>query len=422
MKNPLRSIGPAIIVAAVVLGPGSILTSSKVGATFGPVGVPVILIAAFLMIGMVALSARLGAVYEGSPCDELASRLGRPVAIAIGAILFGLVALFQSSNNLAVIGGIEPLFSIDSKGVKIGILVVTNLFVVCCLYGFRNLYGSVEKLMKLLIGMMVAAFLINFAVAWLTPRDYEFVRPEGKVDLIPLFGLIGTTFSVGGAFYQAYLVKEKGWGLADVRKGLIDSAVSISVLGLVTVVILLTSVRVFYGRPDPITLGSVGDVALQLEPLFGSWAKIIFCIGIFAGAFSSFLVNAMIGGTVMSDSLGRGARLDRQWPIHLTTVALFVGMMVAIMSITWGKESTVTLITIAQALTVLGLPALAAALIYLGTRKELTGERAVPRWIIIVAVIGFFAACYVSFRLANAVYDKLNPPEDSLAMVTGTPR
>jgi len=274
--------------------------------------------------------------------------------------------------------------------------------------------------MKLLIGMMVVAFLINFAVAWLTPRDYEFVQPEGEVDLIPLFGLIGTTFSVGGAFYQAYLVKEKGWGLADVRKGLVDSAVSISVLGLVTVIILLTSVRVFYGRPDPIALGSVGDVAQQLEPLFGSWAKIIFCIGIFAGAFSSFLVNAMIGGTVMSDSLGRGARLDRQWPIHLTTVALFVGMMVAIMSIVWGKESTVTLITIAQALTVLGLPALAAALIYLGTRKELTGERAVPQWIITVAVIGFFAACYVSFRLANAVYDKLNPQGDPVAIVIGS--
>ena len=60
MKRLLKSIGPAIIVAAVVLGPGSILTSSKVGATFGMMGVPVVLVAAILMIAMVALSARLG--------------------------------------------------------------------------------------------------------------------------------------------------------------------------------------------------------------------------------------------------------------------------------------------------------------------------------------------------------------------------
>ena len=42
MKGLLKSIGPAIIVAAVVLGPGSILTSSKVGASFGLLGLPVV--------------------------------------------------------------------------------------------------------------------------------------------------------------------------------------------------------------------------------------------------------------------------------------------------------------------------------------------------------------------------------------------
>lgn len=415
MKNILRSIGPAIIVAAVVLGPGSILTSSKVGATFGLAGVPVIVIAAFLMIGMVALAARLGAVYEGSPCDELANRLGRPVAVLIGAILFGLVALFQSSNNLAVIAGIEPIFAVEGNALKVGILVITNLFVIACLYGFRDLYKSVEKLMKLLIGLMVVAFLVNFAVAWMRPRGFEPVPSSEKPDLIPLLGMIGTTFSVGGAFYQAYLVKEKGWGLSEVRRGVIDSVVSISVLGGVTAIILLTSMRVFFGRPDPIELASVGDVAMQLEPLFGSWAKIIFCIGIFAGAFSSFLVNAMIGGTVMSDSLNLGSRLNQKGPLHLTTAALLVGMSVAIASVLFGKESTVTLITIAQALTVLGLPALAAALIYLSTRPELKGDRRVPRWILVVAVIGFFAACYVSSRLAMTVYGKLNPPEEAAA-------
>ena len=62
IRATLRSIGPAIIVAAVVLGPGRILTSSKVGAQFGWFGVPVLMVAVILMIGMVALSARLGVV------------------------------------------------------------------------------------------------------------------------------------------------------------------------------------------------------------------------------------------------------------------------------------------------------------------------------------------------------------------------
>ena len=84
MTRFLKSIGPAIVVAAVVLGPGSILTSSKVGAGFGLLGIPVVLASTLLMIAMVALAARIGVIYDGSPCDELASRLGRPVAVAIG--------------------------------------------------------------------------------------------------------------------------------------------------------------------------------------------------------------------------------------------------------------------------------------------------------------------------------------------------
>ena len=411
MKNPLKSIGPAIIVAAVVLGPGSILTSSKVGATFGLIGFPVVVVAAALMIAMVALSARLGAVYENSLCDELASRLGRPVAVAIGLTLFTLVALFQSSNNIALIGGIEPLFGDEplSVNARCAVLVIANLLIIATLYLLRDLYKSVENCMKILMGLMAAAFLINFFVVFTKPRSYEPVASDGPLDWLPLLGMIGTTFSVGGAFYQAYLVKEKGWGPREVKEAFADSVVSITMLGGVTAMILLTSWRVFYGHPEADTLASVGDVARQLEPLFGPAAKIIFCLGILAGALSSFLVNALIGGTVMSDSIGKGAKLQDRWPLHLTALALLVGMAVAIVSL--AKEgSTVHLITIAQALTVLGIPALAAALIYLGIQPHLQGERRIPPLLIAHAVIGFYISCVLACMTANKVYDKLFPP------------
>jgi len=408
MKRLLQSFGPAIIVAAVVLGPGSILTSSKVGATFGIVGLPVVIVAAVLMIAMVALAARLGVVYERSVCDELSNRLGRPVAIFIGLTLFVLVAFFQSSNNIALIGGVEPLLgdSVLSVGMRALILVLFNGVIIGCLYLMRQLYRSIEGVMKLLMGMMAIAFLVNFVVAFAKPRTFEVVPPEGPLDWLPLLAMIGTTFSVGGAFYQAYLVREKGWGLGDVKRSMSDSVLSVSMLGLITCVILLTSWRVFYGNPVPVTLASVGDVALQLEPVFGSAAKVIFCVGILAGAFSSFLVNALIGGTVMSDAMGKGARLEDRWPVHMTAVALLIGMFVAMASLA-RQGSTVHLITLAQALTVLGIPALAAALIYLGTRKELIGERQVPKPILVLAIIGFMISCVLACMTAMKVYQKL---------------
>ncbi len=75
MTRLLRNIGPAIIVAAIVLGPGSILTSSRVGSQFGYAALPVLALATILMIAMVALAARIGVIYDNSPCDQLAARL-----------------------------------------------------------------------------------------------------------------------------------------------------------------------------------------------------------------------------------------------------------------------------------------------------------------------------------------------------------
>ena len=411
LKQLFSSFGPAIIVAAIVLGPGSILTSSKVGAQYGYPAVTAIILAVILMIAMVALSARIGVIYDDSPCDQLARRLGRPVSVIVGAILFALVAIFQYSNNVAIISGLAPLFDSENFSLTAGatpaiILVSFNAVVIFCFYRMRHLYDSIESLMKWLIGLMVVAFLINFLVVFSSPRGYVPVSSKQEPDVIVLLGLMGTTFSVGGAFYQAYLVKEKGWKLPDAQRGLFDSVISISVVGVVSIVILMTAARVFHGRPDPVVLSGVGDVAMQLQPLFGRWAKVIFCLGIFAGAFSSFLVNALVGGTVLSDSLGKGSRLGEGWTLSLTTVALLCGLIVALFNLS-DAASTINLITFAQALTVLGLPALALALLYLGTRPDLTGERKVPRWIISLGWVGFIVALALAVRTSVAVLEKL---------------
>ena len=410
-RATLKSIGPAIIVAAVVLGPGSILTSSKVGAQFGWMGLPVLMVAIVLMIGMVALSARLGVVYDNSICDELANRLSRPAALAVAGALFLIVALFQSSNNLAVVAGLEPLFDaaddpLGSSGLRIAIVVAVNALVIFSLYAMRSLYTLIEKAMKILMGLMIAVFLLNLATVMLAEPVERVMDAGPPGEWLALIGMVGTTFSVGGAFFQAYLVKEKGWGLRDWSKGTKDSILGISVLGGVTAVILVTSIMVFYRTPQAAGLKEVADVARQLEPLFGSTAKYVFAVGILAGAFSSFLVNALIGGTVMADGLGKGRRIGDRWSRHCTVLALVVGMLIAIAGL--AKEgSTVALITVAQALTVLGIPALALALLFLGLQRDLTGQRRTPRALILLAGTGTVVACFFAGLTALKVWNRL---------------
>jgi manganese transport protein len=445
-RNPMAKIldvlkerfGPAIIVAAVVLGPGSILTSSKVGCEYGYSMLWVLVGAGLLMVGATALSARLGVTLEGTLCDELTRSLGRPLAIFIGVVLFAVVASFQSSNNTAVITSIEPLLEAISgnlsaetmKWLKVAVLVGVNGLVVATLYGLRNLYGSLEKLMKWLMGLMVLGFGVNLLVAqpallevfkglvpslpegggsWLPTLQVD--EATGKTNIVDPYwavqGMIATTFSIAGAFYQSYLVREKGWKRDDLNKGLGDSIFGIAALGLTTMMIMVTAGTVLHGRVDPASLKSASDVAVQLEPLFGRYAALLFVMGIFAGAFSSFLVNASIGGVLLSDGLGLGASLDRAWPKLCTVLALLIGMSVAILA-TVADFDTVGVIIFAQALTVLGGPILAVTLLYLALSRAYAQKVQAPWWILGLMGAGTLVVCVLAIRTAVSLYYRIS--------------
>jgi len=408
----LGSLGPAIIVAAIVLGPGSILTSSKVGCAFGYELIWVVVLAAVLMVAMTALAARIGVLFEGTPGDEIARRAGRPSAALVGLVLFGIVACFQFSNNLAIVAALEP-YAGNGRAWRIVLLAVLNGAILCVLFGFRHLYRPVERLMKVLVGAMLLGFLGNVVMArpslsgmlsGLLPQLPDSLGGsllptrvgEAIVDpLRPVQGLIATTFSVAGAFYAAYLGRQKGWGKDDLRRGLVDSIAGVSVLAFLTLMIMVTAAAVLHGRVEASELSSAPAVAAQLEPLFGAWAEVLFSVGLLAAGLSSFLVNVMIGGTVLSDGLGLGGDMDQRWPKLLTAAALLIGFGVALASL---DARPVELIVFAQALTVLGNPILAGVLLWLSTRVP------TPRWIQGVGVLGFLLVLVLAARTAARLY------------------
>ena len=82
-------------------------------------------------------------------------------------------------------------------------------------------------------------------------------------------------------------------------------------------------------------------------------------------------------------------------------------MNVAIV-VQWMGKSPVNLIIFAQAMTVLGLPALAFVMLYLAFQKDLVDERRVPLWLKGVAVVGFVIVAGLAIRSAVALYLKLS--------------
>ena len=416
----LRRFGPAFVVACIVLGPGSVFTSSKVGARFGYDMIWVLACATVLMIAMVALGTRLGACLNRSPCEELAARLGRPVALLIGVSLFLIASCFQFGNNTAVLAAIELMLNDASItatnggnfALAAGVVIALNGGLVV-LFGATNVYQIVERAMMLLVGLMIAGFAGNAFFAAPSPAAIvgglvpslptDVAGGVNTSGLFALMGLFATTFSVAGAFYQAYLVREKGWTSEQLRIGMVDSVAGILVLSMITLLIMSTAAAVLRGAE----LASVTDVARQLEPLFGPAARWLFALGLFAAAFSSLLTNAMAGGTVLADGLGQGGRLKDGWPARWTAVGLVLGMTVAI--IVRGYDwDPVNLIVFAQAVTVLGVPAIAVAMLYLGLRGDGLREQPLPTWVLVMSGIGTLATFALAYRTVHLLMDRVS--------------
>jgi manganese transport protein len=379
-----RSIGPALITACVVFGPGSLLISANIGATHGYQLLWLLVLTGILMGTYMTTAARIGVVGGATPCTLIAQRLGRPVAAIIGINLCLICGTFQFSNNLAVAAAAETLVpKLDAHWVLLGF----NGLIIIFLFAAKELYRFLERTMKIMVGLMLLCFIINvilarpslsgiirgFIPSW--PDSVSLGVPK-KIDgaihdpMILIASLLGTTFSVAAAFYQGNLVREKGWTIKDYSRGIGDSITGVCVLTGVSAIIMITAAKVIPNRPAE----NIGVLAESLRPLLRSVAHIFFCIGLFAVAMNPFLINAMIGGSILADGIGRPPKLSDRWPRRFTVLVLLTGMLVAILALRTGQKP-VKLIIFGQALTVIGNPLMAVTILWLANRKDIMGKK-----------------------------------------------
>jgi len=258
-----RSIGPALITACVVFGPGSLLISANIGANHGYELLWLLILTGILMGTYMTTAARIGVVGGATPCTLVAQRLGRPVAAVIGINLALICGTFQFSNNLAVAAAAETLVpKLNAHWVLLGF----NGLIIIFLFAAKQLYRFLERTMKIMVGLMLLCFVINVILA--RPSLLGIVKgfvpswPEGvslgvpkKIDggiqdpMILIASLLGTTFSVAAAFYQGNLVREKGWKIKDYSRGIGDSIAGVCVLTGVSAIIMITAAKVIPGEP-----------------------------------------------------------------------------------------------------------------------------------------------------------------------------
>ena len=348
-------------------------------------------------------------------------RAGKGLAILVGCCAFFISAAFQSGNNIGV-GAAFKVF-VDSEAAVAVLIVLFNAVAISFLFIFKDLYKMLERVMMCFVALMLICFAVNLVLLGpdvgallkgLIPSvGVSGVERKTSDLIIELLALVGTTFVITAAYYQAYLVRQKGWKEPELKSGMLDARIGSIIMFLITVMLMSTAAAGLYTGKE-VTLNDPVDVAKALETTFGPSAKIIFCFGLFSAAYSSFLVNSMIGGFILSDSLNLGSDPSGKWPRIMTTAALLTGMVVALASTLLGFDRTPTLI-FAQAVTVLGAPLIAVVLLWLTSRQDVMGTGKNGPGTIGLGIIGLVLLLGMAYRTAfhsiPAGWEKwTNPP------------
>jgi manganese transport protein len=367
----LRRLGPGLLVTAAFIGPGTIVTSSRAGASFAFALLWAVLFSTVATVVLQEMAARLGLVTGFGLSEAMRRSFGSPAArvLALGlvavAITFGNAA-YETGNLLGASLGLEIVSGIPPR--LWAVLIAAGAFALLA----SGTYRVIQSVLVALVVLMSFVFLLTAILV--RPPLGELLHgtlvpsiPPGS--LLTVIALIGTTVVPYNLFLHASAVQEK-WPLGKVpteqalTESRFDTVLSVGLGGLVTAAIVVAATPLF---TRGIEASSPAIVADQLEPLFGTggtggaWghgARAFFGVGLFAAGVTSAITAPLAAAYATCGAFGLPRDL-RSRPFRMVwALVIATGLTLALL----GGSPTEAII-LAQAANGLLLPVVALFLL-----------------------------------------------------------
>ena len=367
----MKRFGPGLLIMAAFVGPGTVTTASKAGAEYGFALMWALLFSVLASLVLQEMAARLGLVTGKGLSEALRSsfdsRLFTTLAIVLVVVTIGFGNAAYESGNIS--GAAMGLAAITPLPINLWALVVGGIAYALLASGR---YRVVEQGLIVLVVIMSAVFLATMVMVG--PAPGELLRglfrpslPDGST--LTVMALIGTTVVPYNLFLHASAVREK-WPTSvpveqALRESRRDSALSISLGGLITLAIVTTAAAAFFGTD---TAFSAATISQQLEPLLGPAARYFFAIGLLAAGLTSAITSPLAAAYAVSGALGWPADLrDRRFRL-VWMLVLGCGMLAASLG-----TRPISAILFAQAANGFLLPVVAIYLLYVMNQRSLLG-------------------------------------------------
>jgi Mn2+/Fe2+ NRAMP family transporter len=416
-KRPYLNFGPALLVTAAFIGPGTVTAASIAGADYGFSLIWAVAFSVLATIVLQEMTARLGIISGKGLANAIKESIQQPIGrtlaltLILGAILFGNSA-YQTGNLVGATAGLSelhllatknPVKTTDTKStsrdessldtdsnptpapsptwIKNGGVI---LFAIVAL-GFIWI-GRLDLVSFLMTGLVSVMSIMFVYTAIRVGPDWAKVV-QGLIPSVPpaedrpkmilfIIGLIGTTVVPYNLFLHASSAAEKWHDPHDdengqrktLRSSYLDTVFSVLIGGVVTASILITMAVAFDGSETKLL--KLAQVGQQLQETSGTPARILFAIGLCAAGLSSAIAAPIAAAYATAGCF--------QWPAKLSDPRLkLVATSVVLVGVGFGTLSSGSpeeIIIIAQVANGLLLPLVAIFLLYVANQQKLLGK------------------------------------------------
>lgn len=365
-KGRLR-FGPAWVVTAAFIGPGTVTTATIAGASYGAALLWTLLVATFVTIALQEMVARV-TLATGKPFGAaLRERFTGPRRLAIVGLVVASIAVGNTAFQVGNIAGAGlALQSFGQAPLWPWAIIVADLAFLALWFGAG---AYIETILKLTVAAIGFCFLLTLALA---PVDWV-AAAGGLVPSLPsgssllALGLIGTTVVPYNLFLHSSLITGGLRRSRDAGVLRADTVAAVAAGGAFSAAIVLTSAATIPGS----AVASAGDMAAQLRPLLGPVASVAFALGLFAAGLSSAITAPLAASYAITQVLGGrwssgGVRSPRFRLIWIAVIVL--GLLPLVVGV-----EPVAAIVAAQALNGILLPLLAVLLVVIANDPALMG-------------------------------------------------
>ena len=366
-------IGPGLLAGLSDDDPPGITTYSVLGAEYGYQLLWVLLLSTLALIAFHTLAVRLGVVTSQGLIGLVRDRYGPRVG-GMALLLLLIANLGTTCAELAGVAAGSELFGV-SRNLSVPLVAVGVTTLV-----LKGAFHRVEHVL-----MALAAAFVSYVIAgYVVHPDWgEAARglvvpsmPVTRESVLIVTATVGTTLAPWGlSFIQSYAV-DKRLRVADLRFERIDVVVGSILTGVIGFFVVVTCAATLHVQH--ISVESAADAASALEPLAGTYARLLFGVGILGAALLAAAILPLSTAYSVCEFTGREGGLNdgfRRAPFFYGTYVFMIGLAAAVVLIP--GISLVPVLVLTQVLNAILLLPLMVLMYRLARDRRLMGDHAV---------------------------------------------